>query len=86
MSILKGKADFAAQEASRAYAKGDHVLVYKIIEAMGGSRYTGPLGDVASQIEAVESAGWILSNMSVGEGKALSGERIALVCVFRRRV
>lgn len=85
MGILKSKADFTTQEASRAYAKGDHVLVFKFIEAASGSRYTGPMSDVAQQIEAVESAGWMLSNMSVGEGKALSGERIALVCLFRRQ-
>ena len=29
--------------------------------------------------------GWTLTNMAAAEGKTLSGERIALVCMFRRR-
>jgi hypothetical protein len=39
---------------------------------------------VADQIEAVEAQGWTMYNMAVGEGKALSGERVAVVCLFRR--
>jgi hypothetical protein len=39
---------------------------------------------MGEQIQAVESEGWTLANMAVGEGKALGGERVALVCLFRR--
>ncbi|MEV7175741.1 hypothetical protein [Kitasatospora sp. NPDC093679] len=40
---------------------------------------------MAEQIQAVEASGWALADFAVGEGKALGGERIALVMPFRRR-
>jgi hypothetical protein len=39
---------------------------------------------MAEQIQAVESEGWRLEQMAAAEGKAFTGERVALVCLFRR--
>ncbi|WP_326709621.1 hypothetical protein OG758_09825 [Streptomyces sp. NBC_01474] len=85
--IKNAKAQGATDEARKAYAEGRAVLVYKIIEASGGSiDYTGPMTGVGEQIEAIEAEGWALANMATGESKTLSGdERVGLVCVFRRR-
>ncbi|MHA6761095.1 hypothetical protein [Streptacidiphilus sp. PAMC 29251] len=80
------KAADAAKQAQKAYANGDQVLVYKFIEANATSKTTAPMTGVAPQIEAVEAAGWTLYNLAAAEGKTLTGERIALVCLFRRRV
>ncbi|MFD9782226.1 hypothetical protein ACFWZS_34650 [[Kitasatospora] papulosa] len=79
------KAQEAGRRAHEAYIKGDYVLVYKFIEANTNSKATAPMTGIADQIQAVESAGWMLQNMAAAEGKALTGERIALVCLFRRR-
>ncbi|MEW1907323.1 hypothetical protein AB0442_02550 [Kitasatospora sp. NPDC085895] len=35
--------------------------------------------------KAVEASGWTLADFAVGEGRALAGERIARVVLFRRR-
>jgi hypothetical protein len=78
------KADSAAGDARKAIENGQTVLVYKFIEANTNSRNTGPMAGIADQIQAVESQGWAMYNMAVGEGKALSGERVAIVCLFRR--
>jgi len=61
------------------------VLAYKIIEASTSSRTTAPMTGVAEQIQAIEAEGWVLANMAAGEGKAFTGERTALICLFRRR-
>lgn len=79
------KAQEAGKRARDAYANGDYVLVYKFIEANATSKSTAPMTGIGDQIAAVESAGWMLQNMAAAEGKALTGERIALVCLFRRR-
>ncbi|MEU0102405.1 hypothetical protein [Streptomyces sp. NPDC006267] len=79
------KAQEAGKRAREAYAKGDYVLIYKFIEANTNSKATAPMTGIADQIQAVESAGWMLQNMAAAEGKALTGERIALICLFRRR-
>lgn len=79
------KAADAAKQATKAYENGDQVLVYKFIEANATSKTTAPMTGVAPQIEAVEASGWALYNMAAAEGKTLTGERIALVCLFRRR-
>lgn len=79
------KAQEAGKRAREAYTKGDYVLVYKFIEANTNSKATAPMTGIADQIQAVESQGWMLQNMAAAEGKALTGERIALVCLFRRR-
>lgn len=82
--INDAKAQVAVKEAQAAYARGQQVLVYKIIEANLNSRATAPMPGVAEQITAIEGAGWTLSNMAAAEGKALSGDRTALICLFRR--
>jgi hypothetical protein len=82
--INDAKAQVATDEARKAYARGQQVLVYKIIEANMNSRSTAPMPGVAEQIAAIEAAGWTLSNMAAAEGKALSGDRTALICLFRR--
>lgn len=79
------KAQQAGKQAREAYANGDYVLVYKFIEANTNSRATAPMTGIADQIQAVEAQGWMLQNMAASEGKALTGERTALICLFRRR-
>ncbi|MEU2111836.1 hypothetical protein [Streptomyces sp. NPDC019507] len=83
--INNAKAETATNAAREAYAKGQRVLTFKIIEANVTSRSTGIMTGVGEQIEAIEAQGWDLANMAASEGKALSGERTALVCLFRRR-
>ncbi|MDX2850081.1 hypothetical protein [Actinacidiphila glaucinigra] len=38
---------------------------------------------MSEQIEAIEAEGWTLYNMAAAEGKAMTSERVALVCLFR---
>ncbi|MFC4471595.1 hypothetical protein ACFPH6_45105 [Streptomyces xiangluensis] len=80
-SIKNAKVHGATDEARTAYAEGRAVLVYKIIEASGGSiDYTGPMTGVGEQIEAIEAEGWALANMATAESKTLSGdERVGLI-------
>ena len=84
--INNAKAGKATDEAKKAYAEGRYVLVYKFIEANKTSATTAPMTGVGEQIEAVEAEGWALANMAAAESKTLGGERIGLVCLFRRRV
>ncbi|MFE1321613.1 hypothetical protein [Kitasatospora phosalacinea] len=74
----------AGKEAADAYANGDTVFVFKAIEANFKSLATGPMPGMAEQIQSIEAAGWRLDQMTAAEGKALGGERIALVLLFRR--
>jgi len=83
--INNAKADVATKAAAEAYQQGRQVLTFKIIEANTTSRTTGLMTGVGDQIEAIEAQGWFLANMAAAEGKALSGERTALICLFRRR-
>ncbi|MEU8906518.1 hypothetical protein [Streptomyces mirabilis] len=83
--INNAKASKASDEARKAYTEGRTVLAYKIIEANVTSKTTAPMSGVGEQIEAIEAEGWTLANMTAGESKTLGGERIALVCLFRRR-
>ncbi|MFJ5534711.1 hypothetical protein [Streptomyces sp. NPDC093261] len=82
--INDGKAAEACKRARQARDNGDTVLVYKFIEANTNSRATAPMTGMADQIQAVERGGWMPANMAAAEGKALTGERVALVCLFRR--
>ncbi|MEU2180095.1 hypothetical protein [Streptomyces thermolilacinus] len=83
--INQAKAETAAKVAAEAYAAGRYVLTFKIIEANSTHRSTGLMTGVGEQIEAIEAQGWTLTNMAAADGKALSGERTALICLFRRR-
>ncbi|MEU6279495.1 hypothetical protein [Streptomyces sp. NPDC047028] len=83
--INNAKANMATDEARKAYANGQHVLVYKFIEANKTSSTTAPMTGIGEQIQAVEAEGWALANMAAAESKTLGGERIGLVCLFRRR-
>lgn len=82
--INNAKAAEAAKRAREAANNGDKVLVYKFIEANTNSKATAPMTGMADQIQAVESEGWALDKMAASEGKAIGGERVALVCLFRR--
>ena len=84
--INDSKAAEAGKRAREARESGDTVLVYKFIEAQTNSKATAPMTGMSNQIQAVEAEGWALANMACAEGKALTGERIALVCLFRRAV
>lgn len=82
--INRAKAGIAEQEAQHAVERGRKVFVFKFIEAITNSMATGPMTGLNDQIEAIESIGWHLDQFAVGEGKAMSGERLAVVCLFRR--
>lgn len=82
--INKAKASQATSEARSAYESGQYVLVYKFIEANKTSMTTAPMTGIAEQIQAVEAEGWALDKMTATESKTLGGERIGLVCLFRR--
>ncbi|MER7916276.1 MULTISPECIES: hypothetical protein [unclassified Streptomyces] len=84
--INNAKARGATDEARKAVAEGRTVLVYKFIEANKTSTTTAPMAGIGEQIEAVEAEGWRLDQMAAAESKTLSGERIGLVCLFRRRI
>lgn len=81
--INNAKADIATSAARKARQDGQRILVYKFIEANTASKSTAPMTGIADQIQAVEAAGWRLDQMSAAEGKAMTGERVALVCLFR---
>ncbi len=81
--INNAKANTAGAEARKARENGQKVLVYKFIEANKNSLATAPMAGIADQIEAIEAEGWQMYNMAAGEGKALGGERIAVICLFR---
>ncbi|MGA5702397.1 hypothetical protein [Peterkaempfera bronchialis] len=83
--VNQAKANEALRQAQDAYANGDQVLVYKFIEANKGSITTGPMVGIGPQIQAVEAIGWTLCNLATAESKTMTGERIAVVCLFRRR-
>ncbi|MCT9010005.1 hypothetical protein [Streptomyces rhizosphaerihabitans] len=83
--INNAKANEATRVATEAFTNGRQVLVFKIIEANSTHRSTGVMSGVGEQIEAIEAQGWALDRMSGAEGKALTGDRTALVCLFRRR-
>ncbi|MFD4394662.1 hypothetical protein [Kitasatospora sp. NPDC058478] len=83
--INKAKGSTATREATEAHERGDAVFVYKAIEANIKSMTTGSMPGMAEQIQGIEEVGWSLQHMAVGEGKALGGERIAIVMIFRRR-
>ena len=78
------KAAEAGKRAREARDNGDAVLVYKFIEAITNSKVTAPMTGMSNQIQAVEAEGWALVNMASAEGKAVTGERVALICLFRR--
>ncbi|MGW1892133.1 hypothetical protein ACWCP6_18015 [Streptomyces sp. NPDC002004] len=84
--INNAKAGKAGDEARKAYAEGRSTLAYKIIEANVSSKTTAPMSGVGEQIEAIEAEGWALTNMAAAESKTLGGERIGLICLFRRRM
>ncbi|WP_240677792.1 hypothetical protein [Actinacidiphila soli] len=82
--INDAKANNAGADARKARERGQQVLVYKFIEANSNSKLTAPMLGMGEQIQAVEAEGWALANMAAAEGKAFTGERVALVCLFRR--
>ncbi|MFI9569317.1 hypothetical protein [Streptomyces rishiriensis] len=81
--INNAEASIATDAARKARATGQSILVYKFIEANTASKSTAPIQGMAEQIQAVEAEGWRLDQMAAAEGKALTGERVALVCLFR---
>ncbi|GGL80693.1 hypothetical protein GCM10010129_25330 [Streptomyces fumigatiscleroticus] len=82
--INQAKANEAERVAAQAHQEGRSTLVFKVIEASSGSRTTGIMTGVGEQIEAIERQGWTLSTMTAAEGKAFTGKRVALICLFRR--
>jgi hypothetical protein len=82
--INDAKGQMASTEARKARERGQTVLVYKFIEANANSKSTAPMLGMSEQIQAVEEQGWVLVNMAAAEGKTMTSERVALVCLFRR--
>jgi hypothetical protein len=80
----QAKGSEAGKRAREAREAGNTVLIYKFIEAITNSKATAPMTGMAEQIQAVEAEGWRLDQMAAAEGKALTGERVSLVCLFRR--
>jgi hypothetical protein len=83
--INNAKVGKSTEEARKAYASGQAVLVYKFIEAGKTSMSTAPMVGIGEQIEAVEAEGWVLANMAAAESKTLGADRIGVICLFRRR-
>jgi hypothetical protein len=82
--INKAKGEAAGDAAQHAINEGRRVFVFKAIEAQTNSMSTAPMTGINDQIEQIEAVGWRLEHLSVGEGKAMTGERLAVVMVFRR--
>lgn len=81
MGILdRAKATIATEEAKKAHDRGDKILTYKLVESSLSSKSTTAMPDISGQIQAIEDAGWTLTNMSTA-----AGPHIAVICLFRRR-
>lgn len=83
--IKKQVTNQATEHAARAFAEGHTIYVAKLMEQITNSALSGPMGRVAEQIEAIEAEGWQMERMSACEAKAVTGERVGVVCLFRRR-
>jgi hypothetical protein len=81
MGLIKtSKAGGALQEAERARKEGVPVFVYRFEMPHWGSASSGSVSGAAEVIEAVEAAGWALTNIT---GTAGEGNRGAFVMIFR---
>jgi hypothetical protein len=67
------KASAAAQHAARAAHEGRTVLLYRQNVGATSSGFSGPVGDVAEVIEAIESQGWELAQLAYDERRSRSG-------------
>lgn len=80
--IKDAKASALAKEASRAVEEGRSVFVTRINVGVTHHGMSGSVPDMAEQIEAVESAGWHLDQMSWTQDEKNRPEGYFL---FRRR-
>jgi hypothetical protein len=81
MGLIKGaKAGGALQEAERARQDGMPVFVYRFEMPHWGSSHSGSVSGAAEVIEAIEAAGWALTQIA---GTAGEGNRGAFVMIFR---
>jgi hypothetical protein len=71
--IRDSKASTAAQHAVRAAQEGRTVLLYRQNLGATSSGFSGPVGDVAEVIEAIESQGWELAQMAYDERQSRNG-------------
>ena len=67
------KASAAAQHAARASHEGRTVLLYRQNVGATSSGFSGPVGDVAEVIEAIESQGWELAQLAYDERRSRNG-------------
>jgi hypothetical protein len=83
MGFLKDvKADSAKLTASRAVTEGRTVFLYRFNVPASSPAMSGPLSGAAEVIEAVEAAGWRLSDMAYDGAQSKNG---AMLLLFRRR-
>jgi len=81
MGIVKdAKANIAHQHAARAINEDRIVFVYKYAAGPTATNFSGPIAGAAEIIEAIESAGWRLHQMTYDEG----AKHGAVVLLFRR--
>lgn len=81
--IRDAKANTAAQHAARARDEHRTVFLYKFAVPGSTGLFSGPVPDAAEVVEAVESAGWVLVDMSYAETpRRKSG---AVLLLFRPR-
>lgn len=83
MGLIKDvRATNIGQDAARARAEGRYVFLCRIVNPVGDRvGFSGSVSGVAEQIEAVEGAGWALSQMSYVDDK----RGVAGYYLFRRR-
>jgi hypothetical protein len=74
MGVIRDtKASAAAQHAARAAQEGRTVLLYRQNVGVTSSGFSGPVGDVAEVIEAIESQGWELAQLAYDERRSRHG-------------
>jgi hypothetical protein len=74
MGVIKDtKASAAAQHAARAAQEGRTVLLYRQNVGATSSGFSGPVGDVAEVIEAIEGQGWELAQLAYDERQSRHG-------------
>ncbi|QWF80134.1 hypothetical protein [Amycolatopsis sp. CA-230715] len=83
MGVFKqAKADTIGEEARKAFAEGRFFFAARLNWPATHHFLSGEVADWSIQIEAVERAGWVLSEWSVGQDKQGRPEAYPL---FRRR-
>lgn len=80
--IKQAKADTIAKEAQDAFAAGRYFFAARLNWPATHHFLSGEVADWSMQIEAIERAGWVLSEWAVGHDKQGKPEAYP---VFKRR-